>query len=283
MVSAFQTPTAIFLEELTITSKSRILPDPKELRAIKGVCFDIDDTLTTHGKLTPEAYRALWDIKNAGYGLVAITGRPAGWCDHFARFWPVDAVVGENGAFTFFMSGGKRKRIDTPSQGRKSIESLKKTVLKKFPHAKFASDQSYREVDLAIDFCEDVKPWTKRQVKRLVEVCEDVGAHVKVSSIHVNAWFGEHDKEMGFRFWLKKGSPGLRGKKIPFQSWVFIGDSPNDEPLFKAFRYSVGVANLEKFMDDIRHKPKWITKAESGSGFCELARALLRSRRPNPR
>jgi len=270
----------IFQEELTITSKKRDLSSA-DLSKVKGVCFDIDDTLTTEGKLTPEAYQALWKIKNAGLGLVAITGRPAGWCDHFARFWPVDAVVGENGAFTFFMSGGKRRRLDTPSQGRKSIEPLKRVILKKFPQAKFASDQSYREVDLAIDFCEDVKPWTKAQVRKLVEVCKLEGAHVKVSSIHVNAWFGEHDKEMGFRYWLKCGSPGLRGKKIPFRSWIFIGDSPNDEPLFKALEYSVGVANLENFIDEIRWKPKWITKSESGAGFCEMTRALLN--RPNPR
>lgn len=271
--------TATFLEELIITSKKQSKPQPSELKKIKGVCFDIDETLSTHGKLTAEAYQALWNLKNAGFGLVAITGRPAGWCDHFARFWPVDAVVGENGAFTFFMSGGKRRRVDTPSKGRKSVESLKKIILKKYPHAKFASDQNYREVDLAIDFCEDVKPWTKAQVNRLVEVCEDAGAHVKVSSIHVNAWFGEHDKETGFRYWLKKGSPGLRGKKISFNSWVFIGDSPNDEPLFKAFKYSVGVANLKKFMSDIRHRPKWLTQNESGAGFCELSRCLVHSKR----
>ena len=60
---------------------------------------DIDDTLTTHGKLTAAAYAALERLQRAGKLVIPITGRPAGWCDHIARMWPVDAVVGENGAF----------------------------------------------------------------------------------------------------------------------------------------------------------------------------------------
>src|SRR4051812_18334202 len=88
---------------------------PSELKGLVGVCLDIDDTLSTEGQLTADAYEALWRLKAAGHAVVPITGRPAGWCDHIARFWPVDAVVGENGAFTFYMEGGVRRRIDTPA------------------------------------------------------------------------------------------------------------------------------------------------------------------------
>src|SRR5690606_18987340 len=112
-----------------------------------------------------------------------------------------------------------------------------------YPHARWASDQPYREYDLAIDFCEDVEPWDRFDVDALVALCKEEGAHAKVSSIHVNAWFGDYDKITGFRAWLDAGAPGLNRGDVPkWDEWIYIGDSPNDEPAFKAFRHSVGVA-----------------------------------------
>ena len=140
---------------------------------IKGVCFDIDDTFSSHGKITAEAFQSLWDLKKAGFALIPVTGRPAGWCDLIARFWPIDGVVGENGAFSFYMENGKRARIDTLPQtdatlARSKLKSLKDAILAKYPHAEFASDQDYREYDLAIDFCEDVPAWKEADVDALV-------------------------------------------------------------------------------------------------------------------
>ena len=252
-----------------------------ELFPIRGVCLDIDETLSTRGKLTAEAYAALWDLKNAGYFVVPVTGRPAGWCDHFARFWPVDAVVGENGAFTFFMKNGVRSRIDTPGvaiEPKLGLKKLGEKILARFPHAKWASDQAYREYDLAIDFCEDVPAWPREDIDALVKLCEAEGAHAKVSSIHVNAWFGDYDKCGGLRFWLESGAPGIPGadQTPKWDEWLFIGDSPNDEPLFASFRFSVGVANLANFLDRLRHPPTWITAKESGAGFAEMAERLVR-------
>jgi HAD superfamily hydrolase (TIGR01484 family) len=262
--------------------------DPADLRNVRGVCLDIDDTLSSHGKLTAEAYRALWSLKDAGYAVVPITGRPAGWCDHFARFWPVDAVVGENGAFTFFMEGGVRRRIDTPAGDssdalRTKLGYLEQKVLARFPHAKWASDQAYREYDLAIDICEDVPAWPRAEVDELLGLCQALGAHAKLSSIHVNAWFGRYDKRSGLEHWLKEGAPGLKGRAhgvggagVPsWNEWLFIGDSPNDEPMFASFEYSVGVANLSRYLDRLKSPPRWITSRESGSGFAEMAAKLI--------
>lgn len=255
----------------------------QELRQVRGVCLDIDDTLSTHGKLTAEAYQALWDLKNAGYAVVPITGRPAGWCDHFARFWPVDAIVGENGAFTFFMEGGVRRRINTPgvaADPKPALERLGATIRKRFPHARWASDQQYREYDLAIDFCEDVPRWPAGDVEELLRICDEAGAHAKLSSIHVNAWFGDYDKRRGVEHWLSEGAPGLSLKPVPaWEEWLFIGDSPNDEPLFGSFKFSVGVANLRNYLDRLKHPPRWITSGESGAGFAEMARRLVALRR----
>lgn len=251
-----------------------------ELSKVRGVCLDIDETLSTRGKLTSEAYASLWRLKQAGFFVVPITGRPAGWCDMIARFWPVDAVVGENGAFSLFMHQGSRKRFTTPGaveDPRPALDRLGERIRARFPHACWASDQAYREYDLAIDFCEDVKPWPRGDIDELVRICEAEGAHAKVSSIHVNAWFGEYDKHRGFMH-LLSAFPG--GILPPADHWLFIGDSPNDEPLFARFAHSVGVANLREFEGRLKHPPRWITQRESGAGFVEMADALVLNKYP---
>jgi HAD superfamily hydrolase (TIGR01484 family) len=266
-----------------------------DLHEIRGVCLDIDETLSTRGKLTADAYSALWALKEAGFAIVPITGRPAGWCDHIARFWPVDAVVGENGAFSTFMQGGVRRQIRTlfgTEDGGAAYQELKLKlqalcdgVRSKFPHAKWASDQAYREWDLAIDICEDVPAWEPTQVEALLAYCLEQGAHAKLSSIHVNTWFGDYDKLSGFQKWLQAGCPGVASasQALPLQrndAWLFIGDSPNDEPLFAGFKYSVGVANLKPYLErgQVKRAPIWITDGESGAGFSDMARKLVASR-----
>lgn len=248
------------------------------LKKIKGVCFDIDDTFSTHGQITSEAYQALWELKKAGFFLIPVTGRPAGWCDLIARFWPVHAVVGENGAFTFFMENGVRRRIDTLSSAdSKSAQSrlsqLRTDIEKQFHGCSFASDQSYREYDLAIDFCEDVPAWEESEVERLVKFCESKGAIAKISSIHVNTWFGRYTKFEGITHFLKQ-----RTELPKISEWIYAGDSPNDEPLFQAFPLSVGVANVKKFLPKMKSPPTYITLAEGGGGFAELAQRLISAR-----
>jgi len=250
---------------------------------VRALAFDIDDTFSTDGKITADAFSVLWQLRAAGFKLVPITGRPAGWCDHIARFWPVDAVVGENGAFSFWMGEGKRKRHDTaggPDAGK--LARLRTAILAQFPDARFASDQSYREYDLAIDFREDVTPWPMDRVLELKAFCERQGAHAKVSSIHVNTWYGEFDKAAGFRALLAAGPKGLPRR---LSAWAFVGDSPNDEPLFELFGrergVTVGVGNLREFIGGkgaLKHPPAFLTRKDSGGGFVELARALLRQK-----
>ena len=268
---------------------------------IRGVCLDIDDTLSTDGKLEAEPYAALWRLKQAGLAVVPITGRPAGWCDHFARFWPIDAIVGENGAFTFYMGREPsstlhskssqhpvRKRLLTPSGSdektlKDQLTHLALLIKKQFPHSKWASDQSYREFDLAIDICEDVPTWDQKQIQELLELCHQQGANAKLSSIHVNTWFGQYDKKKGFENWLLQGAPGCSIHPVPqLHEWLYIGDSPNDEPMFEWFPYSVGVANIQKYLDQLKHPPRWITQGKSGTGFVQMTDLLLESKAKHP-
>jgi HAD superfamily hydrolase (TIGR01484 family) len=279
-------------DESKLSAKSWAKVKTEDLLSVRGICLDIDETLSTRGKLTAEAYLALWQLKQAGYAIVPITGRPAGWCDHIARFWPVDAVVGENGAFTFFVQDGVRRALTTlfpdlkdgggGTELQEKLRALESAILKKFPEARFASDQKYREWDLAIDICEDVPRWDPARVDELLGFCHEQGAHAKLSSIHVNTWFGEYDKLSGFDTWLRAGCPGVQGahSSIPLQtrdSWLFIGDSPNDEPLFQGFKHSVGVANLKPYLEkgQVTHPPVWVTQQESGSGFAEMALRVI--------
>lgn len=255
-----------------------------ELKKVKGVCLDIDETLSTRGKLTAAAYDSLWALQDAGFAVVPVTGRPAGWCDQIARFWPVDAVVGENGAFTFFMKDGKRGRHSTPgveANPKRRLDQLADKVLARFPHAKWASDQAYREYDLAIDICEDVPHWPDADIETLLKLCEVEAAHAKLSSVHVNAWFGDYDKRRGMESWLGAGAPGIAAPQIAPQwdEWLFIGDSPNDEPMFASFQFSVGVANLNRYLDRVKNPPTWITAAESGAGFAEMATRLIQAKK----
>jgi HAD superfamily hydrolase (TIGR01484 family) len=254
------------------------------LAAIKGVLTDIDETLSTDGKLTAEAYGALEALKKAGLLVIPVTGRPAGWCDLIARFWPVDAVVGENGAFWMWhdpAAGKMRTRFIQSdaerAEGRRRLEAVRAEVLREVPGTGIASDQPYRAADLAVDFCEDVPPLPAADIERIVTIFEKHGAHAKVSSIHVNGWFGDYDKLTTSRTMMAE----LFGVDIAAERerYVFAGDSPNDAPMFGYFPNALGVANVRDFADRLEHKPRWIASARSGAGFVELAEALIAARR----
>ena len=215
--------------------------------------------------------------------MIPITGRPAGWCDHIARMWPVFAVVGENGAF--YMRYDRARRKMTTHQwateahlqdNRKKLDRLALEILQAVPGSALASDQHYRLADLAIDFCEDVTALPEAAVQQIVSLFKDAGAQAKVSSIHVNGWFGEYDKlSMTKTLFAREFGLELQANN---KQTVFIGDSPNDEPMFEFFSCSVGVANIHKQLHRLTHRPKFVTPSEGGAGFVELARQLLLAR-----
>lgn len=257
---------------------------PRADRAAVGfVLTDIDDTLTEHGRLPAESYTAMQRLRQAGLVVVPVTGRPAGWCDLIARQWPVDGVIGENGAMYFrYLDSDKRmlrryaKDAAARAADRLKLDRIRDEVLAGVPGSAVASDQAYREADLAIDFCEDVPPLSHEAVQRIVAIFNRHGATAKVSSIHVNGWYGSYDKlTMTRSFFAEALSIDMEQAKHRI---VFAGDSPNDAPMFGYFPNSVGVANVLDFVEDLRHKPKYVTKARGAHGFVELAEALLSAR-----
>jgi HAD superfamily hydrolase (TIGR01484 family) len=255
----------------------------EERRALRGVFCDIDDTLTTDGRLTAEAYTALERLHAAGLAVVPITGRPAGWCDHIARMWPVAAVVGENGALYFRYDRGQRtiKRgyaddTATRARNRERLAAVGGEIIKAVPGSAIAADQPYRETDLAIDYREDVAPLARDAVERIVALMQARGLTAKVSSIHVNGWFGAYDKlTMTKRLMREEFGVDIDAVRA---AYAFVGDSPNDAPMFAFFPHSVGVANVRDFAGRLAHEPKYVTSTSSGAGFCELAEFLLVAR-----
>jgi HAD superfamily hydrolase (TIGR01484 family) len=249
-------------------------------RGIRGILIDIDDTLSTHGHLTVPAYAALARIREAGRLVIPVTGRPAGWCDHIARMWPVDAVVGENGAFYMRYDRDahrlvKRFLVDEATRvaNRTRLAGIGARILATVPGCALASDQLYREADLAIDFREDVPPLPAAAIDRIVALMEAEGMTAKVSSIHVNGWFGRYDKLSMVRTLLAEVfATALDAERERF---VFVGDSPNDAPMFAFFPHAVGVANVREFASRIPTLPRYVTDRAAGAGFAELVDFLL--------
>ncbi len=254
----------------------------KEFKSkIEFLFTDIDDTLTDEGLLSAEAYNAMWELHKTGIKVIPVTGRPAGWCEMIARQWPVSGVVGENGAFYFRYHKRKMHRnfakIEVPGHKNKNFkDELKKIeieVLSRVPGSAVASDQFCRLYDLAIDFCEDVEPLKKTEVQKIVDIFTQAGAQAKVSSIHVNGWFGSHNKlTMTLEFLEKEFAVSPeRSKSI----CAFSGDSPNDEPMFAFFPHSFAVANINNFIHQLKSPPTYVSTSRGGLGFSEIAKALI--------
>lgn len=245
------------------------------------ILFDIDDTITTEGVLPASSYTALEQLKNAGYLMIPVTGRPAGWCDMIARFWPIDAVVGENGAFYFRYDhiGKKLKKVYAEGLDLRIAQAehsrIEKKILALFKQTRLSRDQPYRDIDIAFDFAEDiVPPMPMSEVIKMKNALEDLGLTAKISSIHVNAWRGDHDK-LTTALKLAKDEFQLSAHTLKTEC-LYVGDSPNDEPMFEFFDHAVGVRNVMDFWDQLTHKPSYVTKYRSGDGFVELSKLLLK-------
>ena len=265
------------------------------LERITGVFTDIDDTLTTDGTITPDALAALGALKAVGLAVIAITGRPVGWSEPFAKCWPVDAVVVENGAVMLQMINqtghtGSKHGAQLLSKSYKQDAAIRRTnfalmqqvaqrVLREVPAAVLAQDSPGRETDMAIDHSE-FTTLPPEQIAQVVAIMHSEGMHATVSSIHINGWFGAHNKLEGAR-WAVRTLYG-RDLDAELDAWVFVGDSTNDQLMFETFPNSVGVANVRRFQAQLTHLPRYITQAERGAGFAEVAAAVLAERSVNP-
>lgn len=266
---------------------------------IRGVFTDIDDTLTTDGAITADALQALADLRTAGLVVLPITGRSVGWSAPFALTWPVRAMVAENGAVllrgtatgnasqteksdqishgpapTLRKQLSKSYQTDAPTRARhhERLQRAAARVLRDVPGSTLARDSAGRETDIAIDHSEFAQ-LSAAQIEQVVAVMQAEGLNASVSSIHINGWIGAHDKWQG-ACWAAHELLGI-DLAADIAHWVYVGDSTNDQVMFEHFTHSVGVANIARFAPQLRHLPRWVTRAERGAGFAEVARRLL--------
>jgi hypothetical protein len=243
-----------------------------------GVFTDIDDTLTTDGAITEDALQALHDLKQAGLTVIPITGRPMGWSRDLARCWPVDAVVAENGAAAWIpqLHGLPQAVYQQPGTERAAnfarLQAVAARIVHEVPGAFLARDSAGRETDIAIDHSEFAH-LPPQAIDQVVRIMRSEAMVATVSSIHINGWFGEHHKLSGARWILQ----ALLGRSLDreLQQWVYVGDSTNDQVMFEHFPFSVGVANIARFVPQLRFKPRFITQAPRGAGFTELVQRIL--------
>ncbi|MFE8646134.1 HAD-IIB family hydrolase [Sphingomonas sp. NCPPB 2930] len=262
-------------------------------RGIVGVLTDIDDTLTTDGAITADALAALHALRGAGLPVVPITGRPVGWSAEFAATWPVDAVVAENGAVALLKPSPKglqpapgagpvlskiyQQDAATRVANFGRMQQVAQRILREIPGTALAQDSPGRETDIAVDHSEFVQ-LDAATVARVVALMRSEGMHATVSSIHINGWFGDHDKLSGARWILR--TLWQRDLDAEIDRWVYVGDSTNDQTMFGHFPHSVGVANVARFVPQLRHLPRYVTPAERGTGFAQVADAILQARDP---
>ena len=248
--------------------------------------MDIDDTLTIKGKLLDVSYSALWKLYKAGFKLIPVTGRPAGWCDLIAREWPVHGVIGENGALAFWeeeLPDNKKLPVlktefhpNAVKNDHPTLLHIKERVLNEFPLLRMAKDSFARLFDIAIDFAEEDPVLPLEIAEKVKSIAEQEGAIAKVSSIHVNIWLGTYDKLSMAETFLEKRFGWVKGKGD--NEVIFVGDSPNDEPMFARFPLSFAVANISKYTHIIKKLPSYVASQEGSHGFAEIAETILRFR-----
>jgi HAD superfamily hydrolase (TIGR01484 family) len=256
---------------------------PENARILVGLLFDIDDTFTYQGKIISSAYQSLWKLRDHGLKLAAVTGRSAGWCDHMARLWPVDAVIGENGGFYFFMDQDNQVLVkhfmddeETRALQRRQLQSILKEILNKVPNASPASDQPYRETDIGIDCSEDVSKLSEAEVTKIIDIFERNKAKATISSIHINGHLGKHNK-LATTIIMARNLWGIDLAVNP-HSFAFCGDSANDETMFRHFPLSFGVRNIQNFYSLMTYLPAFVAEKEGGHGFQEIAEIILQGR-----
>jgi HAD superfamily hydrolase (TIGR01484 family) len=257
-------------------------------QGIIGVFTDIDDTLTTDGAITPDALQALHNLNAAGLHIIAITGRPVGWSEEFALSWPVNAIVAENGAVALRnihkntsqskhlllkqLSKSYQAPLGLRTENYARMQQVLARIEREVPGAQRSTDSAGRETDIAIDHSEFTH-LSAEQIDKVVHIMRSEGMQATVSSIHINAWYGDHNKLHGARWIVRQLFD--RSLDAEIDRWAYIGDSTNDQVMFEAFAHSVGVANIARFVPQLAHLPRYVTLRERGAGFAEFSQFLM--------
>ena len=238
---------------------------PNCFQNIRLIATDMDGTLTTAGKFTPELLRSLQSLSTR-FEVLITTGRSAGWVSGLANYLPVVGAIAENGGL-FYSNHVERLLVPIPdlNQHRRKLADTFHQLQTQFPTLEESSDNRFRLTDWTFD----VIGLSLEELETIAAFCQSQGWSFTYSNIQCHIKSPQQDKAAGL---LKV----LENRFAPDQI-LTVGDSPNDESLFDAnlFPQSVGVANVLHYADQLTHQPTYITVAAEGEGFCELANALI--------
>jgi len=241
---------------------------------LRGLLFDLDDTLLDHSRLSESAYSALFRLRESGFECYAVTGRPAGWAAVIVNQWPIQGAVAENGAIAFFTDEDGLHAFDPVSalerrRRQQLLSDLCLEIQNEFPELVPSDDVFLRRTDFTYDIGEhQLVP--RDRVAQLRSFAEARGASTLASSVHAHVSFDRTDKAAGVVHLINALS-GLDPTAI-LSRYAFIGDSENDASCFAAFRHTIGVRNLS---GRPTVTPRFITTQERGKGFVEAAQALI--------
>jgi HAD superfamily hydrolase (TIGR01484 family) len=243
---------------------------------IRALFTDVDGTMTTGERIEASTYSAVEQLAGSGTPIIMVTGRPAGWGQAFIKVMPVTAVVTENGGVTFVREGRRQHKLYGVPQAslpewRRRMNDAAVDVMSKVPGARLSSDSKYREVDLAIDWNEEVS-LSRDDAEVVAHLLTKAGFTAVRSSVHVNFGPPHFDKLSACMTVVRQVLGGDPGDLSPY---VFVGDALNDAPMFRGFPSSVGVANVKAWWDELSDKPAFLTELPEGAGLRELIAHVL--------
>ena len=251
-----------------------------ELRGpVRALFSDVDGTMTTGDRIEASTYEALERLGEAGVPVVMVTGRPAGLGYAFMKMTPVLACVTENGGVTFVREGRKLTKIygvppASLPEWRRRMTDAALEVTNKIHGARLSSDSKYREVDLAIDWNEEVS-LSKEDADAAVRLLSKAGFLASRSSVHINFGPPHFDKLSACMTVVRQV---LGGDGNDLSPYCYVGDALNDAPMFNGFPTSVGVSNIKQWWDELAFKPAFLTERPEGAGLRELIAHLMNQR-----
>lgn len=248
----------------------------EQARRLRGLLFDLDDTLLDGTRLGEEAYSSLFRLHEAGLALVGVTGRPSGWAEVLVRQWPVDGMVAENGAIACDLSDGRLRLVDFASRERDArrvqLDAIIRALEERFPDLVRSDDSSARRTDVAFDIGEHERVPPER-VATVRAAAAELGARTLTSSVHLHVSLDAANKASGSTRFLAARFGWDATESLG--RFAFIGDSENDEACFAAFRTTIAVQN---FRGRPTVTPRFVTSGARGHGFAEAAAVILARR-----
>ncbi|MEL6158257.1 MAG: HAD family hydrolase [Cyanobacteria bacterium J06623_5] len=241
------------------------------LSRIRLVATDMDGTLTAEGKFTSKLLQALCELKRHGIEVLVVTGRSTGWVSALVHYLPISGAIAENGGiYVHDQSTEPLILPDIPrmSQHRDRLGNVFARLRGQYPHLRPAADNAYRITDWTFDVAE----LTTADLVWMQQACAAQSMGFTYSTVQCHIKVARQKKAAGLARVLKEQFASITPAEV-----ITVGDSPNDVSLFSAeqFPYSVGVANVAKYLPDLAHVPAYVTEKAEVAGFLELAEQLI--------